>query len=179
MAKLKVATLWFAGCAGCHMSFLDIDEGLIDIFDKIDVVYSPIVDAKLKDFPEEVDLTLIEGSVTTEEQLEILKMVRKRSKLLIAFGDCAVWGNVPAFRNHIPSSKDEALKVAYLENVDESPKVPKEVPRLLDRAYALNEIVKIDGAIPGCPPSAEVIKQALVSIIEGKEFNPEGVVRFG
>ncbi len=178
MAKLKMATLWFAGCAGCHMSLLDIDEDIIPLLEKVDILYSPVVDTKIKDFPE-VDITLIEGAVTTEEQMEILKMVRKKTKLLIAFGDCAVWGNIPALRNPSNQNREKALDIAYRQNVDINPKIPGEVPRFLDRAYSLNEIVKIDGAIPGCPPPASTIKYILTELLEGREPQLEGVVRFG
>ena len=95
--KVCVATVWLSGCSGCHMSFLDLDERLIDLAKKITLVYSPIVD--IKEFPENVDVTLIEGAVANEEQLEMLKNVRTKTKILISLGDCAVDGNVTALRN--------------------------------------------------------------------------------
>ncbi|MBO3840447.1 MAG: oxidoreductase, partial [Candidatus Brockarchaeota archaeon] len=87
MAKVRLATVWLSGCSGCHMSFLDQDEKLLELAGKIELVYSPIAD--IKDFPENVDITLVEGAVGNEEQLELLKKIRKNTKMLIALGDCA------------------------------------------------------------------------------------------
>jgi NAD-reducing hydrogenase small subunit len=86
--KTKVATIWLSGCSGCHMSFLDQDELLVDLAKKIQLVYSPIVDVKV--FPENVNVTLIEGAVANEEQLKLLKEARGKTKILISLGDCAV-----------------------------------------------------------------------------------------
>ena len=97
MNKLRVATIWMDGCSGCHMSLLDTDEFLIELAEHIELVYSPLVDAK--EFPENVDLTLVEGAVSSEEDLEKIHRVRQRTKLLVSLGDCAVTGNVPAMRN--------------------------------------------------------------------------------
>src|SRR5215831_3602257 len=97
MDRLKVATAWLGGCSGCHMSFLDLDEALIDLVTQIDLVYSPVVD--VKEYPENVDLCLIEGAVCNEDNLEILRKIRSRTRLVVAFGDCAVTANVPAIRN--------------------------------------------------------------------------------
>src|SRR6202165_1605274 len=88
----RIATVWLDGCSGCHMSFLDMDERLIELTAFIDIVYSPLVDTKI--FPEQVDITLVEGSVSSEEDLEKIKLVRERTRLLISMGDCAVTGNV-------------------------------------------------------------------------------------
>ena len=95
--KPRLATAWLGGCSGCHMSFLDLDERLIDLAGLVDVCYSPIAD--IKEFPEEVDITLVEGAVANEDHLREIRLIRKRSKILIAFGDCAVTGNVTALRN--------------------------------------------------------------------------------
>jgi NAD-reducing hydrogenase small subunit len=97
MSKKRIATVWLDGCSGCHMSFLDMDERLVELFQQADLVYSPLVD--LKEFPEEVDITLVEGAVSSEEDLHKIRMVRERTKILVAFGDCAVTGNVPSMRN--------------------------------------------------------------------------------
>ena len=100
MSKVRIATVWLDGCSGCHMSFLDMDERLLELAEHIDLVYSPLVD--LKDFPQDVDVTLVEGAVSTEEDLERIEKVRAHSKLLVSLGDCAVTGNVPAMRNPFP-----------------------------------------------------------------------------
>ena len=99
MDRLRVATVWLGGCSGCHMSFLDLDEFLIDLAGKIDIVYSPVVDEK--EYPENVDVCLVEGAVCNEDNLEILHRIRQRTKVVVSFGDCAVTGNVPALRNQL------------------------------------------------------------------------------
>ena len=97
MNKMKLATVWLDGCSGCHMSFLDMDERLIELAGKVDLVYSPLVDNK--EFPPDVDITLVEGAVSSEEDLHKIQAIRQRTKTLISLGDCAVTANVPAMRN--------------------------------------------------------------------------------
>ena len=127
MRKTRIATLWLDGCSGCHMSLLDIDERLLTIADEIDLVYSPLVDAK--EFPEDVDVTLVEGAIATDEDIEKIALVRSRTKLLVALGDCAVTGNVPAMRNNF--SLEEVLSRGYVESATANPGVPiLEVPKL-------------------------------------------------
>ena len=104
MDRLRVATIWFGGCSGCHMSFLDLDEFLIDLVDKIDIVFSPVVD--VKEYPENVDVCLIEGALCNEENVEWLKTVRQRTRAIVSFGDCAVTGNVPTMRNALGLNND-------------------------------------------------------------------------
>src|SRR4030042_5563191 len=106
--KVRVATIWLSGCSGCHMSFLDQDEALMDLAQQIQLVYSPIVDTKV--FPENVDVTLIEGAVANEEQLALLKEARGKTKVLISLRDCAVTGNVTALRNAWPDSDKAVLE---------------------------------------------------------------------
>ncbi len=109
--KLKLATLWLDGCSGCHMSLVDVDERLIEVAEIYDIVFSPLVD--VKDFPENVDVTLLEGAISTDEDVEMVKRVRKSTKTLIAFGDCAVTSNVPSMRNHF--KLEDVFKRGYLE----------------------------------------------------------------
>ena len=162
--KVKLATIWLGGCSGCHMSFLDMDERILDIADRVEVVYSPLVD--LKEFPVDVDVTIVEGGVSSEEDLHKIRMVRSRTKLLIALGDCAVTSNVPGMRNTY--KVDEVLKRAYFENADLRQQVPSEViPKLLPRALPVHEVVPVDVFLPGCPPPADVIFGALVSLLDG------------
>jgi NAD-reducing hydrogenase small subunit len=111
MKKVKVATVWLDGCSGCHMSLLDMDAAIIPLAQKIDLVYGPLVDAQ--EFPEDVDVTLIEGAVSSQEDLSKLQKIRQRSKLLISLGDCAVTGNVPAMRNNFPVNR--LLQRVYVE----------------------------------------------------------------
>ncbi len=165
--KVKVATAWLCGCAGCHMSFLDLDEKLVDLFKKIDIVYSPVVD--IKEIPE-VDVAIIEGGICNEENLEILKEMREKAKILVALGDCAVFGGIPAMRNFF--DKEEVLQRGYIETestVNESGEIPhEEVPELLPKVSGLNNYVKVDVYIPGCPPDPQQIEYALSELLEGR-----------
>src|SRR5664279_6609550 len=120
MTKPRLATVWLDGCSGCHMSFLDMDERLLEIAERADIVYSPLIDIKV--YPESVDFCLVEGAVSSEDDLHKIKLVRERTKTLISFGDCAVTANVPAMRN--PIGVQPLLDRAYLENVTLNPRIP-------------------------------------------------------
>ena len=159
------------------MSFLDQDELLIDLAKKIQLVYSPIVDVKV--FPENVDVTLIEGAVANEEQLDQLKEARARTKVLISLGDCAVTGNVTALRNAWEDSDKAVLEREFIDNSDVNPKIPTEVPKLLKKVRPLHEVVKVDYFIPGCPPSAELINYVLTELLAGRTPNMEGRSKYG
>lgn len=175
--KVRVATVWLSGCSGCHMSFLDQDEVLIDLAARIQLVYSPIADVKV--FPEDVDVTLVEGAVANEEQLDLLKQARERTKLLVSLGDCAVTGNVTALRNALSDSAQAVLERAYLENSDMNLQVPVDVPRLLRKVRPLHEVVKVDFFVPGCPPPAGVITYVLTELLAGRKPNMEGKCKYG
>jgi len=175
MSKPRLATVWLDGCSGCHMSFLDMDERLLEIADRADIVYSPLVDHKV--FPDDVDFCLVEGAVSSEEDLHKIKLVRERTRTLISFGDCAVTANVPAMRN--PIGPGPLLERAYIENVTLNPRIPIEViPALLPTAQPVHRVVKVDVFLPGCPPSADLIYNALVDLIEGRTPDTRGA-RFG
>jgi NAD-reducing hydrogenase small subunit len=175
--KTRVATIWLSGCSGCHMSFLDQDELLIDLAKKVKLVYSPIVDAKV--FPENVDVTLIEGAVANEDQLSLLKQARERTKILISLGDCAVTGNVTALRNSWENSDQAVLERAYIENASVNQQIPTDVPKLLKKVLPLHEVVKVDYFIPGCPPSAGIINYAITELLAGRTPNMEGRSKYG
>lgn len=182
MDKIKLATVWLAGCSGCHMSFLDLDEWLFDLATKVDVVYSP-VGSDIKEYPQDVDVCLVEGAVANEENLELILKVRKQTKLLISFGDCAVTANVPAMRNML-GSKEPVLKRCYLELSDASAQIPKDsqfVPELLERVLPVHNVVDVDLFLPGCPPSASRIQEAIAPLLEGKKPEMEGreMIKFG
>ena len=171
-----MATVWLDGCSGCHMSFLDMDERLLAVADKVDLVYSPLVDAKV--FPENVDLTLVEGAVSNEDDLHKLKIVRSRTRQLVALGDCAVTSNVPGMRNYF--SRDEILRRAYLENASLNQSIPNEmIPRLLPKSRPVHEVVKVDLFIPGCPPHADALFAALAALLEGRLPDAGNTLRFG
>ena len=175
--KVRVATIWLSGCSGCHMSFLDQDELLIDLAKQIDLVYSPIVDTKV--FPENVDVTLIEGAVANEDQEELLNYARERTKILISLGDCAVTGNVTALRNAWKQGDKAVLERAFVETADVNPQLPTEVPRLVRRAYPLHESVKVDYYIPGCPPPAGLITYVITELLAGRTPNMENKSKYG
>jgi NAD-reducing hydrogenase small subunit len=164
------------------MSFLDLDELLLDLAGKIDLVYSPIVDAK--EYPENVDVCLIEGAVCNEEHVALLRKIRQRTKVLVSFGDCAVTGNVSAIRNQLGlTNKANVLQRAYVEAAEFNPCVPGEkgiVPKLLTRVRPIHEWVFVDHYLPGCPPSAERIKLFLQPLLAGVEPKLEGAnLKFG
>ena len=175
--KVRVATIWLSGCSGCHMSFLDQDELLLDLAKKIHLVYSPIVDAKI--FPENVAVTLIEGAVANEDQLALLKEARRKTKILISLGDCAVTGNVTALRNVLPDSDKAVLEMAFIDTTEVNPQIPTEVPKLLKIVHPLHEIVKVDYFIPGCPPPAGLINYVLTELLAGRTPNMEGRSKYG
>jgi NAD-reducing hydrogenase small subunit len=175
-AKVRLATVWLDGCSGCHMSFLDIDERLIRIAGLVDLVYSPLVD--IKEFPEHVDVTLVEGSVSTDEDLIKIRDVRKRTKLLVALGDCAITGNVPAMRTRF--SLETVLYRAYTENAQLQQQVPTQyLPRLLDRVSPVHEVVDVDIFVPGCPPPADAIFYVISELLGGRIPDVAALTRFG
>ncbi len=174
--KPRLATVWLESCSGCHMSFLDMDERLIELADKIEVVYSPLVDAK--EFPEGVDLTIVEGALSNSEDLERIRQIRARTKVLVSLGDCAITANVPAMRN--PFKVAEVLKRAFVENATLDPQIPQQVvPALLPQARPIHEFVTVDVFVPGCPPSADTIYLALCELLEGRTPDLTEMTRFG
>lgn len=180
--KVRLATVWFGGCSGCHMSFLDLDEFLIDLVDKVEIVYSPVVD--MKEYPENVDVCLIEGAICNEDNLELLHKIRQRTKVLVSFGDCAVTANVPAIRNQLGLGNAESvLQRAYIENAQYNPCIPKEdgiVPALLERVMPVHEVVHVEYFLPGCPPPADRIKALVGQMLSGVEPKLVGTqLKFG
>ncbi len=175
--RVRVATIWLSGCSGCHMSFLDQDEALIELAHQIQLVYSPIMDTKV--FPENVDVTLIEGAVANEDQLEMLKDARSKTKILISLGDCAVTGNVTALRNAWSNSAEEVLTRAFKDTADLQPQIPTDVPLLLPKVLPLHEVVKVDFYIPGCPPPAGLINYVISQLLRGLPVNMEGKSKYG
>ncbi len=176
MSKVRVATLWLDGCSGCHMSLLDIDQRLLTLVSKVDIVYSPLID--IKEFPEDVDLTVVEGGVSSSEDLEKIHKVRKNTKLLMALGDCAITGNVPSMRNLFPLSA--IYERVYVETADIKKPVPVAgVPTLLPRCRPVHELVPVDVYLPGCPPPADAIFFALTELAEGRMPELGTLSRFG
>lgn len=182
MERVRFATVWLGGCSGCHMSFLDLDEFLIELAGRIDLVYSPVVDHK--DYPQGVDVCLVEGAVCNEDNLELLRKIRERTRVLVSFGDCAVTGNVPAIRNQLgANSTAEVLQCAYVDNAQQNRHRPSPdgiVPALLTRVMPVHEAVVVDYFIPGCPPEPSTIKAFLTSLLNGETPRLEGrQIKFG
>src|SRR5208337_452100 len=173
--KPRLATVWLGGCSGCHMSFLDLDERLIELAGRVEFCATPLTD--YKDFPE-ADITLVEGAVANQEHLETIRNVRRRTKILVSLGDCAVTGNVTALRNMY--GIDDVLNRAYRETAAVVTGIPvgnSVVPRLLARVRPVHEVVNVDYFIPGCPPSADIIYNYLTALLENRQPVLEG--RFG
>jgi NAD-reducing hydrogenase small subunit len=170
--KPRLATVWLGGCSGCHMSFLDLDERLLELAAKVELCASPITD--YKDFPE-ADITLVEGAVANVEHLEHVKEVRRQSKILVSFGDCAVTGNVTALRNTF--GVQEVLDRAYRETAATIIGIPggnRVVPRLLPRVVPVHEVVPVDYFLTGCPPSADAIFELVTALLENRAPALEG-----
>lgn len=174
--KIRLATVWLDGCSGCHMSMLDMDDRLLAIADQIELVHSPLCD--VKEFPADVDLVLIEGAVTTEEDRHKARIARNNSKIVVALGDCAVTSNVPAMRNYF--DVDDVYNRAFIENATRDPQVPRQVvPALLAQTRPLHEIIKVDIYVPGCPPCADTIYLAIAALLEGRTPDTAAISGFG
>ena len=172
MTKPKIATASLAGCFGCHMSILDIDERILKLAELVEFDRSPIND--YKGFTGRCLVGIIEGGCCNEENVHVLEDFRKNCDVLISLGDCAISGGVPAMRNNIPLS--ECLEQAYQKApgiYNPSGKIPDdpEIPLLLKRVFPCHEVVKIDYFIPGCPPPADAIWDALVALLTGQPVN--------
>ena len=176
MKKVKLATVWLDGCSGCHMSLLDMDAGVIALAGKVDIVYGPLVDAQ--EFPDGVDVTLVEGAVSSVEDMHKIQQIRQRTHLLISLGDCAVTSNVPSMRNNVPVSK--LLQRVYVEGSDEGKMIPTDgVPALMKHARPVHEFVKVDMYVPGCPPPAKAILGVVTDLLEGRKPEVKPKVKFG
>lgn len=168
--KLVLATTSLAGCFGCHMSFLDIDERILDLVEIVDFNKSPFDD--IKEFTRDCDIGLVEGGCCNSENVRVLREFRKHCKVLISMGQCAITGGLPAMRNGIPLK--ELFEEAYFNTPTVDNKLipnDEEIPIILDRVYPCHEIVKIDAFIPGCAPRADLIWEALTAIIEGRSLD--------
>jgi len=172
MGKPVIATASLAGCFGCHMSLLDIDERILKLVEVVEFNKSPIDD--IKKFTKPVDVGLIEGGCCNSENVEVLRSFRKNCKVLVSVGECAIMGGLPALRNSIPLK--ECLDEAYLNGPSIEPGnglIPndEDLPIILDKVYPCHEVVKIDAFLPGCPPSADLIWEAVTALVEGRPAN--------
>lgn len=172
LERKTIATISLAGCFGCHMSMLDIDLGFLDLIELVDFNKSPLND--IKEFTKICDVGLIEGGCCSSENVEVLREFRKKCKLLVAVGECSIWGGLPAMRNMIPL--EECLEEAYLNSMSSEEgefTVPyhEDLPKILDKVYACSDIVKIDYFIPGCPPTATHIWKAVRNLLWNEQYS--------
>ncbi len=174
MAKPKISSDWMAGCAGCHMSLLDIDERIIKVAEIADIRATPITDLKEPD-ASGVDVGILEGGINNTANEEVAQRMRKRCKVLVALGDCAVFGGVPAMRNFF--KMEEALRRAYVEteSTDENGKIPDD-PELakMTKVRSINEVVPVDVFVPGCPPDPDIIFYVLSELSQGRKPEIKG-----
>jgi len=164
--KPKVATACMCGCSGCHMSFLDVDEYVKDLAEEVEFQSSHVI-MDVKEF-EEVEIGILEGTITNDENVEVAKDLREKSDILIAWGDCACFGGIMTMRNF--ESVDKILEDCYEGKSDEESKVPDSdlIPTLTEKAVSVDEVVEVDGYIPGCPPSPEMIKYGFEELLAGR-----------
>ncbi|HJO94049.1 MAG TPA: hypothetical protein QF753_11650 [Victivallales bacterium] len=180
MSKPKLATTSLAGCFGCHMSILDIDERILELVELVDFDKSPVDD--IKEFTGRCAIGLIEGGCCNEENVRVLQEFRKHCDVLVMLGDCAIMGGIPALRNNVPLQ--ECYNEAYINGptvYNPSGQIPNdpEIPLILDKVYPCKEIVKIDYSLPGCPPSADLIWQAVVALLTNKPLElPYEMVKY-
>jgi len=175
MTKIRIATIWLDGCSGCHMSLLDCDHQLLELTERLDLVYGPLVDTQ--EFPDQVDVVFVEGAVATGEDVITLRKIRENSRILVAFGDCAVTSNVPAMRNEF--GLDEVLRRSYGEDAPNLTLGHRGVPKLLPKVLPIQEYVAVDVFLPGCPPPADAILYAVNELLDGRLPDLSGRTRFG
>lgn len=171
-SKFTIATTSLAGCFGCHMSLLDIDTEILDMLEIVEFNKSPLTD--IKKFSKRCDIGLVEGGCANSENIEVLKEFRKKCDILIVFGECAITGGIPAMRNFVPLK--ECLEEAYIHSLTSeigANIIPnhEDIPKLLNKVYPCNEIVKVDHYIPGCPPNANHIWKVVKSILQGEAYS--------
>lgn len=169
MTKPTLATCSLAGCFGCHMSFLDIDERIIDLVDRIQFDASPLTD--LKRIQGRVNIGLVEGGVANAENVHVLQHFRQHCDVLVAIGACAINGGIPAMRNKF--ELEDCLKESYVDGIGVAdPQIPNdpEIPLLLDQVHPIHEVVKIDYFLPGCPPSGDAIWTFLMELLDGQDI---------
>lgn len=176
---VKVAEEWLNICGGCEVTILDIGEPLLDLLPKIEFVHMPVLmDHKYfgqtgekteLEIPE-ADVGIISGGIRNEKEKHVTEEMRKKCKTLISLGSCACFGGIPALANQYPLTDLYDKVFRQLKTTDSADTPAGDIPPLTDRVYALDEVVKVDVYIPGCPTSPELVANALTSLLEGKPF---------
>lgn len=171
--KKKIAMYWGAGCGGCDVSLLGIHEKLLDLLDEIEIVFWPCaMDIKYEDLEKmedkSIDIAFYNGAIRTEENEEIAKLLRKKAKLMVAYGSCAIEGCVIGLANLY--NKKEIFEAVYLKNETTKEKIlpSRDLPEFLPYLKTLDQVVKVDAFIPGCPPPKPVLEEALDALLQGK-----------
>jgi NAD-reducing hydrogenase small subunit len=158
--KLRLATCSLAGCFGCHMSFLDLDERLLALIERVELDRSPFDD--LKHITAPVDVGLVEGGVCNADNVHVLRDFRRQCEFLVAVGECAATGGIPSLRNSFRLA--DCLRESFGQAIPNDP----ELPLLLDKVYPIHQIVRIDFTLPGCPPSADLFWQLFDDLLAGR-----------
>lgn len=171
--KTKIATMWLGACSGCHIALTDLHELLLDVLDVAEFEFSPVLmDVKYDEIPDDIDIVLIEGGIVNDENEELAKVLREKAKMVIAYGTCAEFGGIPGLGNLF--TREELEEEAYLNSistVNPAKIIPSEgVPHLKSRVRPLSDVIKVDAALPGCPPKSEVIAQVIISLVKGEEL---------
>ncbi|MDP3065719.1 MAG: F420-nonreducing hydrogenase [Methanobacteriaceae archaeon] len=169
--KAKIATMWLSGCSGCHLAFADIHEAIIDVMGLADIEFTPVLmDVKYDEVPDDLDAIIIEGGIRNDENRELAEMLRKKAKIVIAYGTCAVYGGIPGLGN-LHTSED-LIEEAYLNSpstINPEGIIPnEEIPHLESRVRPLGEVIDVDLALPGCPPKSDIVAQVLVNLLTGE-----------
>lgn len=179
--KIQVAMIALCGCWGCTLSFLDMDERLLKLLEKVNITRSSLTD--IKRIPGRCAIGFIEGGVANDENIETLEHFRENCDILISVGACAVWGGVPAMRNVVPL--EECFREAYLEVPTSEPEAPpripwhRDIPKITTKVYPCHEVVKMDYFIPGCPPDADAIFKVLDDLVADREVDlPRHINRY-
>ena len=171
--KIRLATAWLGGCSGCHMSFLDLDERLLDLAEAAELVYSPLAD--IKELPKGIDVTLVEGAVANIDHVKLAEQIRSRSRVVVSFGDCAATGNVTSMRNRL--DLEDLLATVYQGEPGKISQQDEFLPQLLPKVLPLHQVIPVDVFIPGCPPDPGRIWAALTALLEGRPVVLSGEMR--
>lgn len=183
MAKLNLALYWAAACGGCDVAVLDVNEKILDIAAAAEIVLWPVaLDYKYQDVekmaPGSIDVCLFYGAVRNSENEHIAKMLREKSKVMVAFGSCAISGGIPALANF--KDRDDILRRVYLETPStvnpggvlpspayDAPEGTLHLPEFYGFVYSLDQVVEVDYYVPGCPPSPRRIWEVVQAIVAG------------